>query len=135
MIPHNPWRHLAEYHPAVRVIWARLGGATRGFTDGQTIWLDDRMTQAQRRVTVCHETVHIERGIIPADALEEARVERITAERLITTDQLVDALRWHQHPSLAGLADTLWVDLSTVRTRLHTMSPDEQAMIEDEVAA
>ncbi|WP_062367312.1 hypothetical protein [Gordonia sp. QH-12] len=130
MIPHNPWRHLAQNHPDVRVVWARLPGTYRGWTDGSTIWIDDRLSQAQRRVVVCHETIHIERGIIPADAYEEARVKRLTAERLITTEQLVDAVRWHRRQTLEGLADVLWVDVGCVRTRLDTMSADEQYQIE-----
>lgn len=127
---HNPWRHLAQHHPEIRVIWTRLPGAHRGCTDGTTIWMDDRLSQVQRRVVICHETIHIERGIIPADAYEEARVKRLTAERLITTDDLIDALRWHRHPSLEGLADTLWVDVGCVRTRLDTMTDDEQTQIQ-----
>ena len=130
MTPHNPWRHLAQHHPDVRVVWTRLPGGHRGCTDGATIWMDDRLSQVQRRVVICHETIHIERGIIPADAYEEARVQRLTAERLITTDQLVDAIRWHPHQSLEGLADALWVDVGCVRTRLRTMSADEQSHIE-----
>ncbi|UTN92961.1 IrrE-like protein [Gordonia phage Finkle] len=127
---HNPWRYLAEHHPDVRVVWTRLDGVHRGFTDGRTIWMDNRLSQAQRRITVCHETFHIERGIIPADAIEEARVERLTAERLITTDQLIDALRWHRHrPSLQGLAETLWVDVPTVQCRLKTMNVTEQRWV------
>lgn len=132
---HNPWRHLAEHHADVRVVWSRLPGDTRGKTDGRTIWLDDRLSQAQRRVTVCHETIHIERGIIPADQLEESRVDRMTAQRLITTDQLVDALRWHQSQSLHGLAEALWVDVQTVRCRLESMTDTEQRRIADELRA
>lgn len=133
LILHNPWRHLAVHHPGVRVIWTRIPGATRGFTDGERIWLDDRLTQVQRRVTVCHETIHIERGIIPADSLEEARVNRLVAQRLISTDQLVDALRWHRHPSLPSLADNLWVDVATVKCRLDTMPEQEQSAIQQQL--
>lgn len=130
MIPHNPWRHLAQHHPDVNVIWTHLGGQRRGCTDGHTIWMDSRLTQAQRRVVICHETIHIERGIIPADPTEEARVNRLTAERLITLPHLIDALRWHQHPSPHALAEALWVDPECVRTRLDTMSPAEHAVVE-----
>ena len=116
----------------MRVVWARLPGDVRGATDGATtIWIDDRLSQAQRRVTVCHETIHIERGIIPADPAEESRVERLTAQRLITTGQLVDALRWHRHGNTSALAEHLWVDACTARTRLDTMTPDEHAEIAD----
>ena len=131
---HNPWRHIAEHHPSVRVVWERLDGIHRGFTDGLTIWMDDRLSQVQRRVTVCHETIHIERGIIPADDLEEARVERLTAERLITTSHLIDALRWHRHPSLFGLAETLWVDVDTVKCRLDAMPESERVIIQQTLA-
>lgn len=127
---HNPWRHLAVHHPDVRVVWTRLPGTMRGWTDGTVILIDDRLTQAQRRVTVCHETLHIERGIIPADTLEECRVERLVAVRLITTEQLIDALRWQRHPSIAGLADLLWVDRVTVERRLESLTPAEQAQID-----
>lgn len=129
MTPHNPWRYLADHHPDVSVIWGRLTGGVRGYTDGATIWMNDRLTQVQRRITVCHETIHIERGIIPADPAEESRVERLTAERLITTSQLVDALRWHRHGTDIVLADHLWVDAATVRCRLDTMTPDERTEI------
>lgn len=127
---HDPWKHLATNHPDVRVVFDRLPGTICGQTDGETIWLDDRLTQAQRRVTLCHETIHIERGVQHVDDLEERRVERLTAERMISTRHLVDALRWHRHPSTAGLAETLWVDESTVRCRLETMTAAEQAAIE-----
>ncbi|WP_448222402.1 hypothetical protein [Gordonia iterans] len=130
---HDPWGYLAEHHPTVRVHWARLPGRLRGFTDGLHIWMDDRLTQVQRRVTVCHETIHLERGIICDDPCEERTVDELTARRLISTRHLVDALRWHRHPSLHGLAETLWVEPATVQCRLDTMDVDEQAAIEAEL--
>lgn len=131
---HHPWRHLAENHPTVRVVWACLSGGARGYTDGQRIWIDPRLTQAQRRVTVCHETIHIERGFIPADDAEERIVEQLTAERLITTGQLVDAIRWHRSVTpgtLVAIAETLWVDAATVQCRLDTMTGRERGEVAD----
>ncbi|MBR7191679.1 hypothetical protein KB201_05930 [Gordonia sp. SCSIO 19800] len=95
--------------------------------------MDERLCQSQRRVVVCHETIHIERGIIPADEVEERRVDRLTAERMIDLDDLVDALRWNRHPNIANLADMLWVEPATVRTRLAHLEPWELAHIENQL--
>lgn len=128
----NPWSYLADHHPHVRVVWTLLRGP-RAVTDGHTIWMDRRLCQTQRRVVVCHETLHIERGIIPADALEERRVDRLTAERMIAVDDLVDALRWNRHPTISGLADMLWVEPATVQTRLDHLTGVELAHIENQL--
>ncbi|UXE05011.1 IrrE-like protein [Gordonia phage Lton] len=129
----NPWRYLAEHHPQVKVVWTRLPGAVRAVTDGRTIWMDERLCQVQRRIAVCHETFHIERGIIPADSFEERRVEVLTAQRMIALDDLVEALRWNRAPTEAALADMLWVEPATVRTRLAHLEPWELAHIENKL--
>lgn len=130
----NPWRYLADHHPHVKVVWTRLPGNLRAVTDGASvIWMDERLCQSQRRVVLCHETLHIERGIIPADSVEERRVERLTAQRMIELDDLVDALRWNRHPTEEALADMLWVEPATVRTRLKHLEPWELAHIENQL--
>jgi hypothetical protein len=66
-----------------------------------------------------------------AAAAEERAVDEITARRLITLGSLADGLRWtldaHQ------LADHLWVDLPTLRTRMTTLDPIEVADLENEL--
>ncbi|AXQ64758.1 IrrE-like protein [Gordonia phage CheeseTouch] len=129
----SPWRHLATHHPQVRVVWTRLPGPYRGYTDGRTIWMDNRLCQVQRRIVLTHETFHVERGIIPADPAEERIVEQLTAKRLIEIDDLVDALRWHRHPTAEVLADSLWVEPDTVRTRIGNLTPVELAHVENKL--
>ena len=129
----SPWHYLAQHHPKVRVIRTRLPGSHRGLTDGRTIWIDSQLCQVQRRVVICHETIHIERGIIPADPLEERRVDLLTAERMIALDDLVDALRSHRYPTAEVLADALWVEPATVRARVDHLSGIELAHIESEL--
>lgn len=129
----NPWKYLADHHPHVHVVWTRLPGDYRGVTDGRTIWMDERLCQVQRREVVTHETLHIERGIIPADDNEERRVERLAAKRLIDLDDLVDALRWNRHPTIESLADMLWVEPATVQTRVDHLTPIELAHIENQM--
>lgn len=127
---HNPWRHLGEHLPHVDIVWRRLPGDLRGVTDGRTIWLDPRMTQAQRRCVVAHETVHCERGV-PADAKEERRVDQIAARRLVALDELVEALLWTRHT--AELVDELWVDSAAFVALVQSLTPAEKAWIDQQL--
>ena len=102
----HPWRALRTLTHVV-VVWARPHPAAPAATDGATvIWLDPRMTQAERRCALTHELVHLEhghRGCQPP-AVEHA-VRAAAARQLITLEQLADALPWSM--SLDELADEL----------------------------
>lgn len=103
-----------------------------GMQHGLRIWLCATLTQAERRCTLTHELVHRERGPAPADCAAAAREERIvdeiTARRLISVPALVDGLRWTRQPR--ELAEHLWVDEPTLRTRMDTLDPLEVAELE-----
>ncbi|MDU7361204.1 MAG: ImmA/IrrE family metallo-endopeptidase [Propionibacteriaceae bacterium] len=59
--PPNPWALLAvQVYLRLRI--ESLPNGYRGLTDGQTIWLSDRLSQRERRCTLVHELIHIERG-------------------------------------------------------------------------
>ena len=96
-----------------------------GLVAERTIWLHSELTQAERRCTLTHELLHVE---MP-DAAED-HVERETARRLITVDQLVDAFQWLRHPDVHSLADHLWVDPQTAANRMRHLDPIEVAQIE-----
>lgn len=127
----HPWRWLRDQHPDIVVDYVHLGAGRMGQTCGRSMWIDDRLTQAERRCTLTHELVHIERrGCEHHDPdVEESIVELIAARRLITLEQLVDAFRWHRHPTLADLADTLWVDAQTAQCRMDHLDVVEVAAI------
>jgi hypothetical protein len=76
--------------------------------------------------------VHRERGPVPHDpaaaAREERQVDEIAARRLITTEALVDGLRWTRQ--LDDLAEHLWVDRPTLNVRMATLDPLEVAELE-----
>jgi hypothetical protein len=105
-----------------------------GLVRGRRIWLCSTLTQAERRCTLTHEIVHIERGPLPAgDAAarrEEEIVNDIASRRLIPLDALVDAFRWHRHPTPVQLADELWVDVPTLEFRMRGLGPIEVAELE-----
>jgi hypothetical protein len=59
-------------------------------------------------------------------------VDDAAARRLITDEQLVDALLWARDER--ELADELWVDVQTVRARLTGLNEREKNAIEARIA-
>lgn len=131
----HPWRHAADHYPHVVINCRReLPEHTWGLTSfpEQKIWLCNRLRQVHRRCTLTHELIHLERGAMPTDPRAVAREERIVddlaARRLITFGDLVDGLRWTRDPG--ELAEALWVDSPTLRTRMAGLDPIEVAELE-----
>jgi hypothetical protein len=130
----HPWRFLADCFPHVVVDHSHeLPEHLMGYRQGNTIWLCKTLNQAERRSTLTHELHHLLRGDVPtwsrhATVREERIVSELSARQLITLDQLIDALKWTQHPD--ELAEELWTDTPTVRCRLQTLDPIEVADLE-----
>lgn len=108
--------------------------------DRRTIWVDPGLSQAERRSTIAHELVHAERGDESCAAVsdwheqkQERAVDQEAARRLITLEQLVDALLWTR--DLGELAEELWVDVETLRTRLAHLHPAEKHYVRRRLAA
>lgn len=91
---YHPWRALRGL-PHITLRWS--AAVARGRVDGHTITLHPLLTQAERRSTLAHELVHLERGPAPPHltAREELLVEEIAARRLVDLDDLADAIVWH----------------------------------------
>lgn len=88
------------------------------------------MTQAERRCTLLHEMLHVERGPVTAGLAgrEEQRVARETARLLLPDIRVVgEAMAWALDASEA--ADELWVDEGVLRTRLASLHPSERAYL------
>jgi hypothetical protein len=95
----NPWRALRE-RPALRLVFAPLPahigrGALVDVDGWRTIVLDDRLDRRERNAALGHELVHAERDILygpdtPPGLIEreETAVRRITARRLVPSDEL-----------------------------------------------
>ena len=111
---------------AGRVEWAR-----------RAVVVDRRLSQVQRRCTVAHELVHVERGPVPTDPWlrlrEERAVEAEAARRLITLDALADALAWSDRP--VEVADELWVDEQLLDARVAGLSEGERAWLTERLGA
>jgi hypothetical protein len=130
MDSYDPWRALGECE-GVRLVVADLPGTLRGQIDfaTRTITLHPRLLPVERRCTLAHELVHLERGpvLVRLTPREERIVATIAARRLLPIEALADALRWSDDPHV--LADELAVDVRTVRVRLATLSDDERAFV------
>lgn len=130
---YHPWRAL-RHLPHITLNWSTT--RVHGSTDGCSITLHPLLTQAERRSTLTHELIHLERGPAPPHltAREEALVEEIAARRLVDLDDLADAIVWHDGHAHDDMADDLWVDRAMLLARIRSLTPDERAYIEDAVA-
>lgn len=129
---YDPWRTLWQ-QPNITVRYDDLGD-TLGYCDThtRTIWLHEAMGTTQRRCTLAHELIHLQRGGLPDDpvaaAEEEQLVDRITARLLIPhLDELADVLS--HTGSHREAARVLHVDVATLAARLLHLDPGERAFI------
>ena len=125
--PH-PWRRLRDA-AHVTLKWHNEGPMGWCKHSTQEVSIRTNLTQTERRSTLAHELVHLERG--PAILGYEEQEERIVAEEaarwLIPLEKLADGLVWAFDDE--ELADLLWVDLETVQIRLVTLTAEESATV------
>ena len=116
--------------PEVEVLWEPLPEGVAAETDGvRTIWIDPRLSQAQRRCTIEHERQHLLAGHDDECSPRlEALVEEAAARQLIRLEHLAAAIVWSQDER--DLAEDLWVDVDMIRARLRSLTADEAAFIE-----
>lgn len=131
----HPWKHAAEHYPHITIDCRNeLPDRVWGLLLGDVIWLCRKLNQVRRRCTLTHELVHLERGPVPADPVARAREEHtvsvLAARRLIPITALIDAYRWCPAGHPAELAEELWVDIPTLRTRMASLDPFEVAELE-----
>lgn len=132
----NPWRALRR-RPDITLVFEDPGPGLLGRVDypHATITLHPGLLQAERRSTLTHELVHLERGpaVVGYVDVEERAVEVEAARRLIDLAQLVDAVRWTD--DVHELAFELWVDPDTVRIRLRSLPEHERVVLMQAAAA
>lgn len=129
----NPYQALhEELH--VTLVFEHLPAGERGryYPDLDLIVIDRGLNQKERRSTLMHELVHRMLGHEPTgderlDARQEKACEEEAARLLIPLVRLADAHLWGKHPS--ELAEELWVDVDTLRTRVMTLNPWEKDYI------
>lgn len=132
-IGYDPWRDVAENWPEVDVVIEPMAGRLLGVVRYPVIALRAGTSAAQRRCTLTHEIVHLERGVTecgPWAGREELLVHREAARRLIPLPVLTAAAReLGTDGDLARLAQALAVDLETLRCRLDLLTPEELVQV------
>lgn len=127
MDSYDPWRALSEIE-GVHLVVADLPGHRRGEInfETRTITLHPRLDPIERRCTLAHELVHLERGpvLIRQTDREERIVSAIAAQRLVSVEVLAAALQWSDDPRV--IADELGVDERTIRVRLANLDESER---------
>jgi hypothetical protein len=131
--PYDPWRDLCENWPGIQVVVEVMSGRLLGELRYPVIALRAGTTAAQRRCTLTHEIVHLERGLRdcgPWAAREERQVHAEVARRLIRIEDLACAIRHlGGADDTSALAQALDVDRETLRLRLMLLSGAERAYI------
>lgn len=132
----HPWRAIRS-RPEITVRWQPLDGRLGTWClHTHTITMHPGQGQAQGRVTATHELVHAERGHRGCQPpAVEASVMREVSRRHITTRALVSAVLFYGETNLAALAEELWCDEETVRTRLDHLHPAERGYLTQRLAA
>ena len=129
----NPYDLLDDI-PHVTLVFDQLPDGERGrwYPDLELIVVDERLTQAERRSSLMHELTHRALGHVPTgderlDARQERECEEEAARLLIPLSRLAEASLWGRSP--VELADELWVDVDTLKTRVFTLTSHEKAYI------
>lgn len=131
---YDPWRELAANWPAVEVVIEPMTGSLLGELRYPIIALRAGTSAAQRRCTLTHELVHLERDTGecgPFARREEAVVHAEVARRLVRGSDLIAAVRaLGAGRDLAALADALDVDRETLMLRLDQLTPAERRSVQ-----
>lgn len=129
--PYDPWRDLQENWPQIKVVHEPMTGRLLGELRYPIIALRAGTSAAQRRCTLAHELVHLERGVGDCGiwaAREELHVHEVAARRLISFAALARALcECDGDGSPGALAQLLDVDRQTLELRLARLTPREMA--------
>lgn len=137
---YDPWLDLRQNWPHVQVVIEPMTDDLLGEVrdDGRVIALRADTSAAQRRCTLTHELVHLERGILDCGPWLQREEDLVHAEvslRLIPLASLAAAIR-----SLGGaddpaaLAQCLEVDSETLAVRLSRMRAAERSMLRRSLA-
>lgn len=127
----NPWRRLRAL-PHIELRWHDDGPMGETDFEAGVISLRRGMTWEERRSTVLHECIHVERGPVPMGLAEreELLVEKATAQELLPSIKVIaEAFAWAQGDTECA-AYELGVDVDVLRTRMKYMThPAERAYL------
>lgn len=116
----------------IPVIEVRLPRPLRAVTDGMTIWLHEHLSHRERRVSVCHELVHVwlRHTTHQADRIEFNIDLAVSRWLLPDLDAVVDCLAAADMNADVA-ADDLAVTPRTLTLRLEHLLPYEERHVNE----
>jgi hypothetical protein len=100
----------------------------------KVILLESDRTVAQRRSDLAHAIAHVDLGHrLALDRKNEQAADRLAAKRLISRQELVEAIKWTGGRIGQETAELLRVDIATLRSRLTYLHPAESSYIRREL--
>ncbi|AZS12375.1 helix-turn-helix DNA binding protein [Gordonia phage Kenna] len=127
---YHPWQHAHDLGLTIEFV---PGLRPRATYAAGLVQIRAGLSQRERRSALAHELVHCERGDDGVACSRwhlqklERQVHLTAAKRLITIDELADAVI--SEPDYASMSQKLWVDDYTFRLRLAYVTEDERAAI------
>lgn len=113
----------------VRIVTHRLPGLLVAATDGMTLYLDDRLTDRERRCAIYHELVHIEAGHGDCQPpATEKKVRAVAAARLVSWEAVWEHAPWAH--SLDELAEDVMVTKSVLRNWIRALPMENRIMLQ-----
>lgn len=105
----------------IPVFKVRMHDGVAARTDGENIFIDDRLDEIQAKCAITHELVHIERGhsAVQPESIEMA-VRYETARRLLPLDEIVGVCK--NGKSLKMIARELGVTRQVLMDRAATLT-------------
>jgi hypothetical protein len=138
--PYDPWHDVSQNWPHIQVVIERMTGDLLGEVrdGGCVIALRAGTSDAQRRCTLTHELVHLERGLLecgPWSQREELLVHDEVARRLVPLGALAAAIRTlGTAEDLPALAQALEVDSETLQLRFTRLERSERRLLRRSLA-
>ena len=129
----DPWGHLDESD--ADLMWNALPHVAGAYVpDRQLVILHPGKTAITQRSTLAEELANYELDHWPVeDPVETARMElrarRWAAIRLVTVDQILEAVRWT--PYLHEVAELLDVDPDLLAVRVELMSDEDRLLLDE----
>ena len=119
---YDPWAHLGQMQGQLRVtlLWHDDGNMGETNFDNRTVSLRRGMTVAQRRSTLAHELVHVDRGPVPAGTTpcEEVLADLTAAQRMISPSIIRDLPELVDKHGQSAAQDFLEIDREMLESAL-----------------
>lgn len=132
----DPWGHLKESD--VDLMWSPLPHVAGAYVpERRLVILHPKTTVVNQRSALAEELAHDELDHWPVeDSVELARMElrarRWAAIRLISAEQILEAVIWT--PYLHEVAELLDVDPDLLMVRVELMTDDERSLLDEALA-